>query len=150
MNYSEKLKEARAEHNMQQKDVAKILGISISTYSDYENQISVIPIKHLISLSEYYKLSIDYLLDLSHNYYYEDMHSFDIMVAGRRLKDWRRSLKIKQQQLAEELNTTQPVIANYERGRTIISTPFLYDICKKYKVSADYLLGKIDSPKSFK
>jgi len=34
------------------------------------------------------------------------------------------------------LNTNQSVIANYERGRTIIVTPFLCAICRKFNVSA--------------
>ncbi len=52
-----------------------------------------------------------------------------------------------QDKLAKILNTNQSVIANYERGRTVIATPFLYTICKKYHISADYLLGKIDEIK---
>ena len=34
-----------------------------------------------------------------------------------------------------------------EKGKYLISIPFLYTICKKYNISADYLLGKIDNPK---
>ena len=45
------------------------------------------------------------------------------------------------------LNTVHPVISNYESGKFLIATPFLYTICKKYNISADYLLGKIDNPK---
>ena len=51
----------------------------------------------------------------------------------------------EQIELANYLNTTQSVIADYERGRYLISTPFLYTICKKYNISADYLLGRIDT-----
>ena len=59
----------------------------------------------------------------------------------------RNKNKLTQSKLAEILNTNQSVIANYERGRTPVATPFLYTICKKYNISADYLLGKTDSPK---
>ena len=38
----------------------------------------------------------------------------------------------------------------YEKGKTLILTSFLYTICKKYNISADYLLGKIDEPKYLK
>ena len=41
-------------------------------------------------------------------------------------------------------------ITEYERGTNIIATPFLYEICKTYLISADYLLGKTDSPKYYK
>ena len=41
-------------------------------------------------------------------------------------------------------------LANYERGRNVIATSFLYTICTRYNISADYLLGKINNPKYLK
>ena len=38
------------------------------------------------------------------------------------------------------------MISDYENKKKFIPTPFLYQICKKYHISADYLLGKIDHP----
>ena len=73
--------------------------------------------------------------------------NIDIHKIGQNLKEFRKENKITQLKLAQTLNTNQSVIANYERGRTVIATPFLYAICTKYNISADYLLGKIDSPK---
>ena len=59
---------------------------------------------------------------------------------------FRKENKVTQVKLATILNTVQPVIANYEKGKFLIATPFLYTICKKYNISADYLLGKINEP----
>ena len=73
-----------------------------------------------------------------------------ILKSGNRLKEFRKENKLTQTKLASILNTTQSVIADYERGRYFISTPFLYTICKKYNISADYLLGRIDNPKYIK
>ena len=41
------------------------------------------------------------------------------------------------------------IIEEYKKNNCefLIATPFLYTICKKYNISADYLLGKIDNPK---
>lgn len=36
------------------------------------------------------------------------------------------------------------VISGYETTRYVIATQLLYEICRKYKISADYLLGIID------
>ena len=69
---------------------------------------------------------------------------------GKRLKEFRKENKLTQSKLATILNTAQPVITNYENGKHLIATPFLYTICKKYHISADYLLGKIDNPKYLK
>lgn len=148
MNYSTKMKEIRLENNSLQKDIAEILGISSFTYSHYETKDSIIPINHLIKFCDYYNVSLDYVFGFSNIKQYENsIKDIDINKAGKRLKEFRKDNKLTQAKLADVLNTNQSVIANYERGRNIIATPFLYDICKKYNTSADYLLGKTDNLK---
>ena len=91
---------------------------------------------------------IDYILDLTQTKQYPNINKeINPIIAGQRLKECRKSLKLTQSKLAKELNTTQSVIADYERGRYLIATPFLYTICKKFNISADYLLGRINEPK---
>lgn len=151
MKYSEILKELRMQNNYTQEEIAQKLGISRSTYKDYELQNSIIPIKHLIAISNIYKVSVDYILGLTtlKNYSANINHN-DNKISGERLKEFRRDNKLTQQRLADILNTTFSNIAFYEKGRNLIATTFLYEICKKYNISADYLLGKIDSPKYLK
>ncbi len=150
MNYGEKLKELREYSNLTQKQIANILNIDNTTYGHYEKQDCIIPLKHLNELCNYFKVSFDYIFEFS-NLKAENTIKviIDKKIAGERLKNFRKENKITQDMLATLLNTNRSVIANYERGRTIIATPFLYTICKKYKISADYLLGKTNSPKSF-
>lgn len=57
-----RLKEVRKNNYLSQNKVAKILDDPQSTYWNYENGISVIPISKLYLLSKYYNISIDYLL----------------------------------------------------------------------------------------
>ena len=147
MNYGEKLKTIRADKNLTQNDIAEILNISRSAYKDYETQIKIIPIKHLVTLSNYYDISIDYILGISNINKYSEKKEIDKIEAGNRLKELRKENQLTQKKLAEILNTTFSNIAFYEKGRNLIATPFLYMICKKYKISADYLLGRIDYPK---
>ena len=61
MNYGEKMKEIRLENNILQKDIAKILNLSVYTYSHYETKDTIIPINHLISFCDYLSISIDYI-----------------------------------------------------------------------------------------
>jgi transcriptional regulator with XRE-family HTH domain len=148
MKYSEILKETRTKNNYTQNDIAIKLGINRSTYKDYELQNSIIPIKHLIALSNLYNISIDYMLGLTNlENYSQNSNSINKEQAGKRLKEFRKENKLTQEKLANILNTTFSNIAFYEKGRNLISTTFLYDICKKYNISADYLLGRIDNPK---
>lgn len=151
MNYTIKLQELRDSHSLTQYDVAEQLKISRSTYKDYELQTTIIPIKHLISLSDFYHVSIDYLLGFNDTLNYANSKNFiDKSISGERLKQFRKENHLTQVKLATILNTTFSTIAFYEKGRNFISTSFLYMICKKYYVSADYLLGRIDEPKYLK
>ena len=137
MKYGEIMCDIRKDKNM------------LQTYSHYESGDAIIPIKHLIKISDYFNISLDYLLGLAKNKEYESERiNIDKTLAGARLKEFRRENKLTQAHLAKFLNTTFSVISGYEKGRNIIATPFLYTICSKYNISADYLLGKIDTPKS--
>lgn len=60
-----RIKDLRENHDMLQKDVAKLLGISQQYYSEYEKGNRTIPIQHLITLSKFYGTSIDYIVGLS-------------------------------------------------------------------------------------
>ena len=144
MNYGEKLKDIRFEKNITQQQVANLLNISRSTYKDYEIQIRVLPLKHLIIICNYLDISIDYLFDFTNLKNYKKINK-ELFI--ERFKKFRKENKITQEQLASFLNTSHSVISDYEKGKKIISTAFLFGICSKYKISADYLLGRIDRPK---
>lgn len=49
---------------MSQKDFADILEIDRTVYNKYENEYELIPIKHLISLSNFFNFSLDYVLGI--------------------------------------------------------------------------------------
>ena len=151
MNFETKLKELRVEYCLNQTEIAEAIGISRVQYNQYENNYYSIPIKHLINISKYYNVSIDYILNLNNTRQYQKVNNtIDNINAGMRLKAFRKENKLTQEKLATLLNTTFSNIAFYEKGRNLISTPFLYHICSKYKISADYLLGKINYPKYLK
>ena len=59
-----RLKDLREDHDLEQKDVAKILGISQQYYSRYERGEVDLPIRHYITLAKYYNVSLDYLTGL--------------------------------------------------------------------------------------
>ena len=60
-----RLKDLREDHDMYQKDVAKLLGISQQYYSEYEKGKRTIPVQHLITLAKHYNTSIDYIVELT-------------------------------------------------------------------------------------
>lgn len=151
MIYSNKLKDLRVKSNLSQADISNILNIERGTYSQYETEYIIMPIKHLNKICSYFNVSLDYIFSITDKTnYLNSTNEINSEIAGKKLKEFRKENKITQEKLANELKTVHQVISKYEKGINIIATPFLYDICKKYHISADYLLGKIDEPKYLK
>ena len=131
--------------------MAEILNIKRSTYKEYELQNSIIPIFRLNGFCNYFNISIDYIFGLTNEKNYNNsLKEINKIISGQRLKSFRKEYKLTQLELANFIKTDKSTISKYETGKNIIATPFLYQICKTYNISADYLLGKIDSPKYHK
>ena len=62
------IRELREDRDIKQKVIAEYLGVSQQTYSNYENGHREIPIWAVTKLSEYYKVSTDYLLSANSEY----------------------------------------------------------------------------------
>lgn len=62
-----RIKDLREDYDLKQKDLAKILHCSQQVYSNYELGQRDIPTYILIALSNFYKVSVDYLLEISDN-----------------------------------------------------------------------------------
>ena len=65
MTYVKKIRDLREDHDKTQQKIANILGTSQNTYSRYERGEHELPLRHLIVLCRYYKVSADYILGLS-------------------------------------------------------------------------------------
>ena len=63
----ENLRNIREDRDIKQKDIAKILNVSQNTYSQYETGVISLTAEVLVKLSEFYNVSIDYLLDRTNN-----------------------------------------------------------------------------------
>lgn len=63
--YIPMLRDLREDCDFTQEVVAKYLGISQHTYSEYERGKVELPIKHLMKLAKLYHTSTDYILGLS-------------------------------------------------------------------------------------
>ena len=148
MIYGERLKFLREENELTQKELGDLIHIHFATYSQFERESSIMPIKHLNTFANYFNVSIDYLFNFTNIKQYKDFNTnFNLELSAARLKEFRKEHNITQVNLAKFLNTTQSNIVVYEQGKFIIATPYLFMICKKYHISADYLLGRTNYPK---
>lgn len=57
-----RLRDLREDHDMKQKEIAAILGIDQRVYSNYEIGKREIPLHHLMTLADFYHVSVDYIL----------------------------------------------------------------------------------------
>lgn len=61
------LRSIREDRDIRQKELAEYLNVSQNTYSQYETGVISLTAEVLIKLSDYYDVSIDYLLDRTNN-----------------------------------------------------------------------------------
>ena len=57
-----RLRDLREDRDMSQKQISAILGINQRVYSTYETGKRDIPLNHLITLTDFYHITVDYLL----------------------------------------------------------------------------------------
>jgi len=134
----------REEKEVTQVEIAKSLGCSRSSYSLWEIGKDNIPLKYLIKISNYLKVSIDYLVGLTDNRYEKFKSCPEIIdkhLLGQKIKLARKSKKITQTHVSESINTTQSTISAYEAGKTRVTTSFLVEFAKLTGTSLTYLLN---------
>ena len=61
------LRGIREDRDIKQREVASYLNVSQNTYSQYETGVISLTAEVLIKLADYYKVSIDFLLDRTDN-----------------------------------------------------------------------------------
>ena len=139
----ENLVNLREDADLLQHDMSEILDVTQSNYSRWETGKEIIPLRKLNMLCNYFKVSADYLLGLSKQKKVVENVELDSIEIGNRIKEVRRRNDVTQTELAELLKTSQSTISAYESGKTLILTAFAVQICLKYKISLDYLMGRI-------
>ena len=65
MKYQERIHALRQDNDLSQREIADMLGIAQTTYSQYELDKRPMPIEYLVALCKFYKVSADYMLGLS-------------------------------------------------------------------------------------
>lgn len=149
--YSYRLKELREDKDLRQYEISKLLGFTKEVYGNFERENTIMPIKHLNFLCNYFNVSFDYLFEFTNSRkYHGNKKEINKDLMRDRLRELRKENNLSQKELANSIKVAPSTISDYERKAKIIATPFLYDISKKYNISADYLLGKTNNPKYLK
>ncbi len=65
LTYIKRIRDLREDSDKTQREIADVLGTSQTMYARYERGANELPIRHLITLCRYYKVSADYILGFS-------------------------------------------------------------------------------------
>ena len=132
----------RVEHQKTIKEMARYLNIGVSPYKRYEAGLKPMRLQELNALSNYFQISLNTLLGLSHNM--KECGSFDIDYKYLRfsLRYVRRMQRITQKELAKDLHVSPPTVARYERNPELLKVDYLLKFAKRFSVSVDYICGK--------
>ena len=86
MIYQERLKALRLREGITQQQLADLIHVSKSLYSRYEKEIQLIPLKHLITICDFFHVSLDYIFNFSDvkRYKYSSLN-LDFHLGGERL-----------------------------------------------------------------
>lgn len=139
------MKEIGETKELKQWQIANELKVDRSTYAGWETGKDTIPLRKLYELSNYYKISIDYITGLSkkNNYIYSG-DSIDLNRVAKNLKKLRIDNNLKQRDIFNMLNIASSSYLVYETGQTLIQTSFIYQIAKKYNSSIDEIIKSND------
>lgn len=138
-----KVKEIRNELELSQEDIAKVLNVKRGTYASWECGSDVIPTRQIYKLAEYFKLSIDYLLEIS-NQGHMVYHGSDINLSGvgNNIYNLRKKNNLSQKDFAESIGINQSTLWAYEKGKTLITLSSLISLAKVYNITIDSILNR--------
>ena len=143
-----RLRDIRENYDISQRKTSMKLKISKTYYNYFESGERIIPLPRLNDFCNLFHVDFDYALGLSrHNVVTKKIIKLDKKLVGKRIYEIRKRNNLKQSDLARILHTTQSTISSYEHGNTLILTAFLYEMCTKLNVSANYIVGKTNTIK---
>ncbi|WP_335546992.1 helix-turn-helix domain-containing protein [Neobacillus drentensis] len=92
---SDRLYKLRKKYDLKQDDVADIIGVVRSTYSNYEQGTREMDYVSLIKLADYYKVSLDYMFGRTDLPYHENSYSPEEIEFMERALNLYQEMKIK-------------------------------------------------------
>lgn len=116
MDFGNRLKHLRLKHKLTQGELAAVIGLKSTAISNYESKRNEPSLEKLISLSEYFDVSCDYMLGMTDNSFRIGNEDLDdettdfFNLYGRlnnintsEIRNYARYLLYKQEKLAESL-----------------------------------------------
>lgn len=139
-----RLEDLRELSDLTKKDISKMLGVSDSIYARWENGKDFIPTRRLYQIAKFYNVNIDYILGLTNKKLEINSSKISIDASSKRIREIRLDSKKSLRDFADGFNTSGSTWCAYENGKVLILGAFLLELCQRYNVSADWILGITD------
>ena len=127
---------------LSQNDIARMLQVSLSVYKQYEEEKRPMSIDDLNTISNFFKVSFNTLLNLTSEKTFYGESEIDYKYMRFSLRYFRRINRITQKELGKALKVSLPMIARYEKHPECIKADYLYVFARYFHISADYICGK--------
>lgn len=161
-SFSIKLNELRNTNGLSLSELGDKLNISGQAISLLEKGKRLPSFDVLMSISDYFNVSLDYLVgrkSKEKNYknnsnfhhhdtpalrYCQEEKKFLKDIFSSRLREERKKNKLKTEDLGKIIGVSKSTIGHWETGYYIPTAEKLFDLAEYFDVSVDYLLGRTD------
>lgn len=127
-----RIREYREANDIKQKEIAEALDVHYSTVSGWENGNDTMPLTRIIDFANHYKISLDYLFEISNKNNYIPL-KINKKLVGENLLRLRKLNNMTQEEVSKKLNISTGTYCDYENGRNLIKTNALYGLTQIYK-----------------
>lgn len=139
-----RLKDLREDWDYTQDYIANILKTNRSSYANWENGETLIPLDKLDQLSVFYNVPISYLLGIKNNYNrYKNIGKMNYNLMLDKLNQLKDNLSLTYQEIGDYLKVSKSTAYKYYEGQLIIPVNILILLGELNKSDIDKLLGKL-------
>ena len=139
-----RLKDLREDRDYTQDYIANILKTNRSSYANWENGETLIPLDKLDQLSVFYNVPISYLLGIKNNYNrYKNIGKMNYNLMLDKLNQLKDNLSLTYQEIGDYLKVSKSTAYKYYEGQLIIPVNILILLGELNKCDIDKLLGKL-------
>jgi len=140
--YFNKLKEIREERKMTQQSIADLIGVSRSSYVNWENNVVMLPLNIADKLSVILNVNLSYLIGIDMNYSQENVKPLDYSVLLKNLNSLRKEKAYTYEQIATFLDCNKSTCYRYFNNKVSIPIDKLLLLAKLFDMDIDNLCGK--------
>lgn len=136
-----KLKDMREDNDYKQSEIANYIKCDKDRYVKWENGVNAIPLEYVIKLSNFYNVSVSYLLNMTKEKGVPTIEIFDMNKVASNMRNLRKQNNELQKDISYLLKCSADTISCYENAKNNITTEKAILICEHYNITIEELLS---------